>query len=94
MYPFFLKESPPGSDPVRNINCWCLYCLGGKLASLEEFKVQKEDLMAKFASMEEQLKLQEENHKDVIYNLERKQVVDKDRYFFSLYFTVLMFSWT
>ncbi|XP_074654771.1 cilia- and flagella-associated protein 157-like [Tubulanus polymorphus] len=53
--------------------------LGGKLASLEEFKVQKEDLMAKFAQMEEQLKRQEEEHKEVIYNLERKQVVDKDR---------------
>ena len=30
--------------------------LGGKLAALEEFKVQKEDLMAKFAIMEEELK--------------------------------------
>ncbi|XP_064648997.1 cilia- and flagella-associated protein 157-like [Lineus longissimus] len=53
--------------------------LGGKLASLEEFKVQKEDLMAKFAQMEEQLKNQEEEHKEIIYNLERKAVVDKDR---------------
>lgn len=51
----------------------------GKLASLEEFKVQKEDLMARFASMEDKLKKQEEHHQEVIYNLERKQVVDKDR---------------
>ena len=51
----------------------------GKLASLEEFKVQKEDLMAKFSNMEDKLKKQEEHHKEVIYNLERKQVVDKDR---------------
>jgi hypothetical protein len=35
--------------------------------------------MAKFAQMEEQLKNQEEEHKEVIYNLERKAVVDKDR---------------
>ena len=35
--------------------------------------------MAKFAQMEVELKNQEESHKDVIYNLERKQVVDKDR---------------
>lgn len=53
--------------------------LSGKLASLEEFKVQKEDLMAKFARMEEDLEKQEEEHKEQIYQLERKQVVDKDR---------------
>jgi len=53
--------------------------LGGKLASLEEFKVQKEDLMAKFAAMEGRLGEQEEHHKGIIYSLERKQVVDKDR---------------
>ena len=50
------------------------------MASLEEFKVQKEDLMAKFANMEEELKKQDEAHQEVIYNLERKAVVDKDRY--------------
>jgi len=53
--------------------------LGGKLSSLEEFKIQKEDLMKKFADLEEQLKQQEADHKDTIYNLERKAVVDKDR---------------
>lgn len=54
--------------------------LGGKLASLEEFRVQKEDLMAKFAKMEDELEKQNKQHKEVIYNLERKAVVDKDRY--------------
>lgn len=54
--------------------------LGGKLASLEEFRVQKEDLMAKFAKMEEELERQQKDHKEVIYNLERKAVVDKDRF--------------
>ena len=32
--------------------------------------------------MEKQLKAQEEDHNEVIYALERKQVVDKDRYNF------------
>ena len=53
--------------------------LGGKLASLEEFKVQKEDLMAKFAMMEEELKKQAQEHKENIYTLEKKAVMDKDR---------------
>ncbi|CAM4665389.1 cilia- and flagella-associated protein 157 isoform X1 [Caretta caretta] len=53
--------------------------LSGKLAALEEFRIQKEDLMGKFAALEEQLKKQEENHKEYIYNLERKAVLDKDR---------------
>ena len=53
--------------------------LGGKLASLEEFRVQKEDLLAKFAKLEDQLIEQEQAHKEQIYNLEKKAVVDKDR---------------
>ena len=53
--------------------------LGGKLASLEEFKVQREDLMAKFAKLEDEFETNKEEHKEIIYNLERKAVVDKDR---------------
>ncbi|XP_069741843.1 cilia- and flagella-associated protein 157 [Narcine bancroftii] len=53
--------------------------LAGKLDALEEFRVQKDDLMAKFAVLEQQLKQQEEAHSDIIYNLERRAVVDKDR---------------
>ena len=53
--------------------------LGGKLASLEEFRLQKEDLLNKFAEMEELLKTTNKNHKEQIYQLERKAVVDKDR---------------
>ncbi|XP_072287465.1 cilia- and flagella-associated protein 157 [Pyxicephalus adspersus] len=53
--------------------------LAGKLASLEEFRVQKEELMAKFASLEEKLRIQEEEHKEMMYNLEKKAVLDKDR---------------
>lgn len=53
--------------------------LGGKLASLEEFRIQKENLLNKFSEMEELLSNQEINHKEQIYQLERKGVVDKDR---------------
>ena len=49
--------------------------LGGKLAALEEFKVQKEDLMAKFAIMKEELKKKDQDHKENIYNLEKKAVM-------------------
>ena len=50
--------------------------LRGKLAALEEFKVQKEDLMAKFAVMEEELKKKDQDHKENIYNLEKKAVMN------------------
>ncbi|XP_053329342.1 cilia- and flagella-associated protein 157 isoform X1 [Spea bombifrons] len=53
--------------------------LAGKLASLEEFRVQKEELTAKFAALEEKLRKQEEDHKEMIYKLEKKGVLDKDR---------------
>lgn len=53
--------------------------LSGKLAALEEFKVQKEELNKKFEQMEEDLQNQADGHNDEIYKLEKKQVVDKDR---------------
>ena len=53
--------------------------LGSKLAALEEFRVQKEELLAKFAKLEDQLVEQEHDHKEQIYTLEKKAVVDKDR---------------
>ncbi|XP_047379811.1 cilia- and flagella-associated protein 157 isoform X1 [Sciurus carolinensis] len=53
--------------------------LAGKLAALEEFRLQKEELMEKFMSLEEQLQRQETEHKDYVYNLEKKSVLDKDR---------------
>ncbi|XP_066569209.1 cilia- and flagella-associated protein 157 isoform X2 [Amia ocellicauda] len=53
--------------------------LAGKLASLEEFQVQKENLMAQLASMEEQLERQKQEHQTVVYNLEMKAVLDNDR---------------
>ncbi|XP_055255055.1 cilia- and flagella-associated protein 157 isoform X2 [Moschus berezovskii] len=53
--------------------------LGGKLAALEEFRLQKEELMQKFASLEDQLQKQESEYKDYVHNLEKKSVLDKDR---------------
>ncbi|CAJ0966341.1 unnamed protein product [Ranitomeya imitator] len=53
--------------------------LADKLASLEEFRVQKKNLMAKFAALKEKLRNQEEEHKEIMYKLEKKAVLDKDR---------------
>nr|XP_008509662.1 PREDICTED: uncharacterized protein C9orf117 homolog [Equus przewalskii] len=53
--------------------------LGGKLAALEEFRLQKEELTEKFVSLEDQLQKQESEYKDYVYNLEKKSVLDKDR---------------
>ncbi|XP_029775372.1 cilia- and flagella-associated protein 157 isoform X1 [Suricata suricatta] len=53
--------------------------LGGKLAALEEFRLQKEELTEKFTMLEDQLRRQESEHKDNMYNLEKKSLLDKDR---------------
>ncbi|XP_020649088.3 cilia- and flagella-associated protein 157 [Pogona vitticeps] len=53
--------------------------LSAKLAALEEFRIQREEIMARFADLEVQLKKQEEEHRDTMYNLEKKAVIDKER---------------
>ncbi|XP_036401231.1 cilia- and flagella-associated protein 157 [Megalops cyprinoides] len=53
--------------------------LAGKLAALEEFRVQKEEFMSRFTTLEEQLEEQKQKHQIVIYNLERKAVLDNNR---------------
>ncbi|XP_061460463.1 cilia- and flagella-associated protein 157 isoform X2 [Rhineura floridana] len=53
--------------------------LSGKLAALEEFRIQKDEIMYKFSELEGQLMKQEEDHKEFIYNLEKKAVIDKER---------------
>ncbi|KAJ8401559.1 hypothetical protein AAFF_G00378760 [Aldrovandia affinis] len=53
--------------------------LVGKLSALEEFRMQKEELMERLANQEEQLEKQRKEHQLVIQNLERKNVLDNDR---------------
>ncbi|XP_074149813.1 cilia- and flagella-associated protein 157-like [Sminthopsis crassicaudata] len=53
--------------------------LGGRLAALDEYRIQKEELMAKFTLLEEQLKKEQDEYKDWIYSLEKKAVLEKDR---------------
>ena len=54
-------------------------CIGGKLASLEEFRIQREELMSQTARLEAMLQEQADAHSEAIYNLEKKQVIDKDK---------------
>lgn len=51
--------------------------LAGKLNYLEEFRLQHDDLMAKFDQQDRNLKEQEQRHKDTLYELEHKQIVEK-----------------
>lgn len=53
--------------------------LTGKLNSIEEFRIQKDELLAKFDQQETELRVQTKQHRDLIYEIERKQVMDKDR---------------
>lgn len=53
---------------------------GGKLAALEEFRLQKEMLTEKLTWLEDQLQKQGSEYKDYVYNLEKKSVLDKDRW--------------
>jgi len=57
-----------------------MYFTGGKLASLEEFRVQREELMTQTAQLEATLQEQEKIHQEQMYDLEKKQVIDNDRY--------------
>lgn len=53
---------------------------GSKLAALEEFRLQKEELTEKFTQLEEQLHKQDSEYKEHIYNVEKKSMMDKDRW--------------
>jgi len=56
-----------------------LCCTGGKLASLEEFRVQREELMSETAQLEATFQEQERIHQAQIYDIEKKQVIENDR---------------
>jgi len=53
--------------------------INGKLEQLEDFRQNKEELEAKFKAMEELLLGEQNAHKDAVYNLERKEVQNRDR---------------
>ena len=50
-----------------------------KLASLEEFKVAKESLLAKYKSMQEELEEMRESHEATLQAIDKKTVMDRDR---------------
>ncbi|KAK7871261.1 hypothetical protein R5R35_007548 [Gryllus longicercus] len=53
--------------------------LTGKLNSLEDFRLQRDDLVKKFKLQEEQMGVQDEKHKQIIYEVEKKFIIAKDK---------------
>ncbi|XP_073837325.1 cilia- and flagella-associated protein 157 [Musca autumnalis] len=52
--------------------------LNGKLNSLDEFRIQRDVLMAKFDDQEAEAKEKERLHQELIYSMEQKAIVEKD----------------
>lgn len=50
-----------------------------RLADLEEFRCQREELMSNMESLEKQLVTQKEEHKAAIHTIEMKTLLDKRR---------------
>ncbi|XP_061585880.1 cilia- and flagella-associated protein 157 [Cololabis saira] len=54
--------------------------LAERLAALEEFQPQRDELLSNVASLEKQLALQTEEHKDEIHSLEMKTLMERKRW--------------
>ncbi|XP_065917103.1 cilia- and flagella-associated protein 157-like [Dysidea avara] len=53
--------------------------LKGKMETLEDYRLHKDDMERKLASLEKQIEAQKKHHEETIYSLEKKAVLDKDR---------------
>ena len=53
--------------------------LKGKMETLEDYRLHKDDMERKLASLEKQIEAQKKHHDETIYSLEKKAVLDKDR---------------
>ena len=65
-------------------NLSILMCLDARLSSLDDFKYKKDELMGNLERMERELVEKDKEHQEKLYALERKAVVDKDRYYFNV----------
>ncbi len=50
-----------------------------KLTALEEFKSQKEELLAKLESLEKEIVTLNTEHEETLNSIEKKVIMDKDR---------------
>lgn len=49
------------------------------MTSLEEFKSQKEEILAKMDTLQAKLKKQDEDHRETVRNIERRNILEKDK---------------
>lgn len=52
--------------------------LTGKLNSLEEFRIQRDEILAKFEAQEAMLKDQTKKHEEKLYEIEKSNIIGKD----------------